>query len=171
MNIKITGDGIGPPVSDDIIYQQGEITRTFVSIETNTDQGVIIVHLNRKQGDEVTLKRLAISSLRDISSGGGIMGAEISHPTGLLLFFAPQPNPSRDRITFQFFVPEELSGKSASLDLYDIAGRKILNIFKGKINQGYNRVSYKNKNLNSGVYFVVLKIEDQKRIKKFVFTR
>ncbi len=104
VNIKITGDGIAPPVSEDVVYESGETKNVFLSANANTTEGIIMVHLNKKEGEEVTLKRISIASLKDMSAGGGIMGL-------------------------------------------------------------------KNKSLKGGVYFVILRIENNLNVKKFIFMK
>jgi hypothetical protein len=73
------------------------------------------------------------------------------------------PNPSRDGqiISFEYSSIDQLS-----IDLYDMSGRKIANVFEGKTKIGMNRVKNQIENLPSGIYFYQIQINETKYIRK-----
>ncbi|MEO0262746.1 MAG: hypothetical protein ABIM62_03385, partial [candidate division WOR-3 bacterium] len=168
-NIKITGDGIGQPPTEDVIYSKGEIERATLSLNTNTNEGVIMVHLRRKEGDEVTLKRLGVSTIKDISSGGGVMGKSLNKKERII--FYPVKIKKNREIVFEIFVPKNLLNKKAKLILYDINGRELKKVWEGNLKAGMNRINYKSHRLKQGAYFALLKIGKEKETRKFMLIK
>ncbi|MEO0255133.1 MAG: T9SS type A sorting domain-containing protein [candidate division WOR-3 bacterium] len=56
-----------------------------------------------------------------------------------------------------------------ALSIYDVSGRKVLNIINKEFEPGIYRIKFENK-LNEGIYFAVLKGRE-KKVKKFTVLR
>ena len=68
---------------------------------------------------------------------------------------APFPNPTKDEITVETFVPLEV--KKAILHLFDIRGKELL---QKEIKKGISSTSISLQGYTSGNYFVALSVDD-----------
>ena len=78
------------------------------------------------------------------------------------------PNPFNPDINIQFSVPYSANVK---LNIYDIAGKKIRTLLDGDIEPGiidtfWNGVNDNGEFASSGIYFIVLDMNDSKYINK-----
>lgn len=107
--------------------------------------------------------------------GGGVFesyytGANVpasqSIPSGLNLY----PNPTKDRITFEF---DAESGKTVSAEIWDVRGRRITRLFSDTYRTGKFSVQYPCGNLPAGMYFIVYNKGDQKKpvVQSFVISQ
>ncbi len=76
---------------------------------------------------------------------------------------AVSPNPTTHQTTLQFTLPQEMSVKIA---LYDMTGRMVKAIMKGKMPSGDNAISVDLNNLAAGVYTYTLETENGERATK-----
>jgi CubicO group peptidase (beta-lactamase class C family) len=80
--------------------------------------------------------------------------------------FRAYPNPSTDKILFNFTA--ETKGP-VSLDLYDMNGRLVAQLFNGELQKGMTKqITFERKNLPSGIYISSLKNLFRTRQKKIV---
>ena len=70
-----------------------------------------------------------------------------------ILIYPAYPNPFNPEITFQYFLPTSLGEIQSEIHIYDLQGKLIDNIGKGKSKPGLNNVSWK-ANAPSGTYFI-----------------
>ena len=70
-----------------------------------------------------------------------------------ILIYPAYPNPFNPEITFQYFLPTSLGEIQSEIHIYDLQGRLIDKIGKGKSKPGLNNVSWK-ANAPSGTYFI-----------------
>ncbi|UCC78709.1 MAG: T9SS type A sorting domain-containing protein [Candidatus Zixiibacteriota bacterium] len=101
-----------------------------------------------------------------------IEGETASIPKNLRLG-SPYPNPFNNSVNLLFYASAE---SYVELDVVDLLGRKIADIFKGKCRIGENRFSWNGVDLNgndvsSGVYFVRLNARDKIETRKAVLLR
>jgi hypothetical protein len=73
------------------------------------------------------------------------------------------PNPTTNQTTLKFTLPQEMSVKIA---LYDMTGRMVKAVSKGKMPSGDNAISVDLNNLASGVYTYTLETENGERATK-----
>jgi len=83
------------------------------------------------------------------------------------------PNPVRSRSTITFTIPAK---GHASLDLFDVSGRKVDNLFDGQVNPGTYRINWRpldhrGRPLHNGIYFLSLDFEGKRLTKKLVVLR
>ncbi|MCD6382448.1 MAG: T9SS type A sorting domain-containing protein, partial [Candidatus Hydrothermae bacterium] len=83
------------------------------------------------------------------------------------------PNPVRSRSTITFTIPAK---GHASLDLFDVSGRKVDNLFDGQVNPGTYRINWRpldrrGSPLHNGIYFLSLDFEGKRLTKKLVVLR
>ena len=71
---------------------------------------------------------------------------------------APYPNPFNPITNIGYQIPKDIS--NLNLNIYDVRGRIVKNIYNGPINSGYHSYTWNANNVSSGIYFVVLKTED-----------
>gem|GEM_PF-6817558 len=84
------------------------------------------------------------------------------------LQFITMPSPVKDRLKIRFHIP----GKSEiTMKLYDVAGRNIALLYKGRVKPGINEISHSCNDLPSGVYFVQLKSNDDVITEKVIIQR
>ena len=76
---------------------------------------------------------------------------------------AISPNPTTNQTTLQFTLPQEMSVKIA---LYDMTGRMVKAVSKGKMQSGNNAISVDLNNLAAGVYTYTLETENGERATK-----
>ena len=73
------------------------------------------------------------------------------------------PNPTTNQTTLQFTLPQEMTIKIA---IYDMTGRMVKAVSKGKMSSGDNTISVDLNNLASGVYTYTLETENGERAAK-----
>jgi len=78
------------------------------------------------------------------------------------------PNPMRGMGKVKF----ELGRRcNTSINLYDIAGRRVKHIYKGILNTGIHTIEWNAKKLPAGIYFIRLDTENRHMVKKIVHLR
>jgi len=75
------------------------------------------------------------------------------------------PNPAQSQTTIRYQLSQ--SGR-ASLELYDLTGRKIKVLFAGQQSEGIHQIQFETASLQSGIYLYTLKINEQTFVKKMV---
>jgi hypothetical protein len=75
------------------------------------------------------------------------------------------PNPASDTATFAFALPETAQ---VSLDIYDIKGRKVMNVLDETVESGENEITADVSGLSSGVYLYRMTAGDYSAAKKMV---
>jgi len=88
--------------------------------------------------------------------------------TGLFKFENIYPNPTKGIMKIRFMSPDQ---RRVTVNLYDVTGRVVKNIFDGEAKNGLNEIPYSSKNLASGVYFVRLITDDKVKTEKVIFYR
>jgi hypothetical protein len=78
------------------------------------------------------------------------------------------PNPASDTATFAFALPETVQ---VSLDIYDIKGRKVLNVLDETVESGENETTADVSGLSNGVYVYRLNAGENSAAKKMVVNR
>jgi hypothetical protein len=73
------------------------------------------------------------------------------------------PNPFNPTTTIEFELP---STSEVNLVVFDISGRVVAELAKGKLQAGYHKISFDGANLASGVYFIRLKAGDFTSVNK-----
>ncbi|MGQ0827728.1 MAG: T9SS type A sorting domain-containing protein [Bacteroidota bacterium] len=74
-----------------------------------------------------------------------------------------QPNPFNGNTVISYEIPTR---ESISLDIFDIAGKKIISLNQGKKTAGVHSIELSSQNLPQGVYFYTLNVGDQNVTKK-----
>ena len=78
------------------------------------------------------------------------------------------PNPSRGIANIEYTLHEH---SEIALSLYDVAGVIVKQIEQGYLGPGYYREKINTENLSSGVYFIMLRQDDDKVTRKFLFIK
>jgi len=78
------------------------------------------------------------------------------------------PNPFKSDLNIKITVKSE---NIYTISIFDIAGREMEQIYKGKLFEGINNVSYKNNNLQSGTYFIVVKSNNNSETTKIILQK
>ncbi|MBC8173762.1 MAG: lamin tail domain-containing protein [Chitinophagales bacterium] len=81
------------------------------------------------------------------------------------LFISLYPNPVNN---FAIIELKSLSSENIFIDLVNMHGEILENVFSGKINSGENKMILNTKDLTSGIYFVVITAEQGRSLLKFV---
>ncbi len=88
---------------------------------------------------------------------------ERSYTTSDIYNLNVYPNPADGVGYIEFFTESPVS---LSVDLYDVFGRKIMNLFKGNTFSGIQSIPFKTLGLSSGTYYVVLESNGNKYSKQ-----
>gem|GEM_PF-2791225 len=75
------------------------------------------------------------------------------------------PNPIADMATMEFNLN---SNVVAEIGLYDLVGRNIATLYQGQLTSGHQSIPLNTHGINSGVYFVKIKLNNQTVIKKVI---
>jgi hypothetical protein len=75
------------------------------------------------------------------------------------------PDPFTSSATISFSSPQQAS---ATIALYDLAGRKVQTVFEGTVEAGTQEVELNRNELTSGIYFLQLKLNNEVIIKTIV---
>ena len=78
------------------------------------------------------------------------------------------PNPFNPTTTIEFALPQ--SG-DVNLAVYDILGRKVIDLVNGNLTAGYHTVNFNASNLSSGVYFYRIQAGDFVSVKKLMLLK
>ena len=78
------------------------------------------------------------------------------------------PNPFNPVTTISF---ELANSGDIQLELYDLSGRLVMNIFNGHVEAGYNTYKLNGQNLASGIYYYTLKSENFTQTKKLALIK
>ena len=84
------------------------------------------------------------------------------------------PNPFNPETTISFTLTE--SSDNVNIEIYDIRGRKIKNLYKGALNEGLNNIVWNgndelNNNVASGVYFIRVKTNHESIERKILLLK
>jgi len=78
------------------------------------------------------------------------------------------PNPFNSRTTISFAVQNE---SELTLDIYNIIGEKVANLFKGRRQPGNYKIIWDAHDVSSGVYYVVLSSENNHQTRKIILLK
>ncbi len=68
------------------------------------------------------------------------------------------PNPASDKANIDFTL--SASG-NVTIDIYNVYGKLVANVFNSFINDGFNSVNFNTKDLPTGVYFITLRTANE----------
>jgi hypothetical protein len=132
-----------------ITYKQGSV-----------DSANIMVLVNGKKADTMGYVAVDVMALSDNAVGI----SEFAHALSGLIY----PNPASHNVTLK--IMSTRSGE-AEIGLKDIAGRSIMNIFSGNINEGANTFNFDVNGLNAGIYFCTITIDGQSSTQRLIISR
>ncbi len=78
------------------------------------------------------------------------------------------PNPARGQATIEYTLPE---AGEVTLEVYDVLGRQVATLERGRKKAGRHRVDLQTRQLSSGIYFGRLKAGEQTRTQKITVVR
>jgi hypothetical protein len=106
-------------------------------------------------------RKTAENVLKGIQYTGSDIEEEVRDISYLVAF----PNPATDEIHFRFVLN---ANANVTGEIYDLAGRQVDRIQIGRLQQGEHNVTYHLDEINSGVYYFKLHVNDGFRIGRFV---
>ncbi len=136
--------------------------------------GKIDIKIKKIRGDFAVLSGIFIREFPNPpENSGGIQNAGIISPIRKLMLYPGKPNPFKDKTIISYQLPEQAE---IELSIYDVSGKKIITLEKGKKSGGFYRVHWngkddKGKGLPSGIYFVTLKTEKRTVTQKLIKTK
>ena len=92
-----------------------------------------------------------------------------SHLPKLIKLYPAYPNPFNPSTTIQFSIHQKTV--VASLELYDINGKKLETIFTGSIDPGLHKIQWYGDQNPSGIYFAVLQTENTIHSRKLILIK
>jgi len=78
------------------------------------------------------------------------------------------PNPFNSRTVIPFELPNTMN---LEINIFDISGRKICEIFKGKKSTGYHEIVWDGRQFTSGVYYYQIKSQNYIQTKKLILIK
>ena len=84
------------------------------------------------------------------------------------VLFAPRPNPSVGIVKIAYGLPERAD---IGLSIYDIQGRLVDVVYRGKRNAGYHKLKIDSRDLASGIYFIRFQTPCSTYIEKLIILR
>ena len=86
------------------------------------------------------------------------------------------PNPFNPQTSIRFGIPASAADHSVTLNVYDVLGKKVSEIFNGQLKSGYHEFVWNGRNIHqkpaaSGVYFYQLKSGKHIAVRKMVLLR
>lgn len=174
--VEVTGVTLGDANGVPVMFsaENGELRIAFASLNPlMLQEGDAMVTLKLRAlpalttGESVVftmaanpLNELAGSDLQPLTSTNlwiavveGTVG-ELEIPAAGLVTLGSMPNPFRDVATLRFAVP---SNGHASLEVYDLVGRKVVSLYDGDLAAGYHTADLNGQLINPGVYLVSLR--------------
>jgi hypothetical protein len=82
--------------------------------------------------------------------------------------FNNYPNPFNPSTNIRFALPEKTK---VSLEIYNVIGQKVVDVFSGELNSGVHEIEFTNVNLSSGIYFYKLKTNKFSEVKKMILLK
>jgi hypothetical protein len=184
-NNLVGGEIVLSPVQDSVLVKRGN----FLSLEDifltrQKDDKILISFGIMDKGnncnhianlyldpaiDEITYSyRLTFTDFK--KKGKGIFSFSKAIPKKTLIS-SIRPNPGK-RIQISYGIPRDME---ITLELYDITGRKIFNLFNGRKKAGYHAFIFTGKNkglkLPTGIYFIRLKTKEKDIIRNIILLR
>jgi immune inhibitor A len=126
--------------------------------------------LTYETGDDPAPGRY-VYEVRVVETGATVSEArtaalDVPDPGLAMRLGVPFPSPFRasgSPATFEFFVPMADAGRRATLDVYDVMGRRVVRLFDGPAGAGTTRVQWTGDTasgpVRSGLYFLQLSVE------------
>jgi hypothetical protein len=152
-------------------YNPGQVKTIKFPVKRRflVDGNKLYLTLKNVIGPKVSLKSIKIYRYENEETGsGGAQSAGLSEPEMPLLKI--YPTLAKDKFMLTYTVK---SLSSVEISLYDILGRKVSTLLKEKlIAPGTYTAEFKKPhNLKSGVYFLRLKSNGSKEVKKIIFSK
>ena len=87
---------------------------------------------------------------------------------GETILLGNYPNPFNPLTDIKFFINSE---KDVNLSVYNVAGQLVKELVKGKLNAGLHIAKFNAAGFNSGMYFYVLKVGNEKLSRKMILVK
>ena len=84
------------------------------------------------------------------------------------VLFAPRPNPSAGMVELKYGLPERAD---IGISIYDIQGRLVHLVYRGKRDAGYHKLKIDSRELSSGIYFIRFQTPCSTHIEKLIILR
>jgi flagellar hook assembly protein FlgD len=94
----------------------------------------------------------------------------------MLLMLSGYPNPARIDVNIRLGIPSTCAGQVLDLDVYDVLGRHVKQVYRGELQPGFYELHWDGTNtadaeVSSGIYFLQVTSRDQRVGKKVVLVR
>ena len=173
------------PAYNSTLTGDGEIVIQFKTAPTQTDyttgienqDGSIGIQYNYDGAYDPYANEIraefAIKFTTDTPIYVGVEEHRVATGPSRFLLMPNFPNPFHSNTTIRFAVPREAN---VDLSIYDIAGRKVVTLLKGKVKRGFYNVVWNGRDrsgrrVKSGIYFYVLKAGGFRSSRKMVFVK
>ncbi|MBT8390391.1 MAG: T9SS type A sorting domain-containing protein [Ignavibacteriaceae bacterium] len=92
---------------------------------------------------------------------------EVNGPNKFALY-QNYPNPFNPSTTIKFAIPEKTS---LELSVYNSLGEKVVEVFKGELDEGYHQIEFSATNFSSGIYLYRLESKNFVSVKKMILIK
>jgi len=138
---------------------------------------VYLEHQNPAQGDTVHIfpgQRQLNITFTLLPGGTGVPETPAPTPAVELTLESPVPNPFNPSTSIRFALGRD--AELATLDLYDVQGRRIRVLWNGPLTRGHHELNWDGRNAEgrpvaTGIYFVRLQAGGEERVRQAVLIR
>jgi hypothetical protein len=107
----------------------------------------------------------------DTSECDGSIGIDIRIPVPTdFILYHPYPNPFNPTTTLRFNIPSNTT-KPVLINIYDITGSVVETVINERIESGHNEIQWNVTASSSGVYFVELRIGEERLVQKLLYIK
>jgi len=135
--------------------------------------GSALIKFRRIIGDGIFARRILFYEYERIGSGeqflaGGDPQSSEEMNLGTVCFEYIYPNPTKETFLVKVNTPVETH---MAINIYDVAGRLVENLFSGRSSAGINEFSINRGSLSSGVYFIKVETEGYTETQKVILVQ
>lgn len=170
LQVKLTWEDISDNETGFVIERKdgdtwSEINTTAENVTQYTDNGISTYadYYYRVRAINSEMESYPTDSLRVRESALGITDLEIDN-----FHLKVYPNPFRDNATIQYTLREAASLK---LSILDISGRETILLTGERVGAGLHNYTLDANNLENGVYYIMLKVDESIRVSKVILAR
>lgn len=100
---------------------------------------------------------LSLTGTGSFNPGGG---SSVGSSAMLNVKMLAQPNPFSSSVGVNLVLPSEMLGKSISVEVFNVLGSKVGDLYNGKINGDKLSLDWKPDGVDAGTYYVVARVDD-----------
>lgn len=109
---------------------------------------------------------LTLSGTGSFNPGGG---SGVGSPAELMIDMKASPNPFASSVVVNLDLPSELLGKSMTVEIFNVLGTKVGQLFDSRIASDRLQLDWKPEGVDAGTYYVVARVDDAVLTRKIIY--